>query len=79
MIITPSKKKKKKKKNTTTRIKSRSFFSNIFYASLNDNDIADKNFCFDTYVLVTKNTNPFSLERKISDALKHEMIYLLWK
>ena len=57
------------KKKTTTRIKSRSFFSNIFYARLNDNDIVDKNFCFDTYVLVTKNTNPFFLEKKISDAL----------
>ena len=66
---TKTNKQTNKQKKTTTRIKSKSFFSNIFYARLNDNDIVDKNFCFDTYVLVTKNTNPFSLERKISDAL----------
>ena len=42
-------------------------------------DIIYKNFCFDTYVLITKNMNLFSLERKISDQSKCEMIYMFWK
>ena len=53
--------------------------SNIAYAGVNDIDIVDRNFCFDTYVLLTKNMNPFSLEKKISDQSKHKMIYMLWK
>ena len=31
------------------------------------------------FALVTKNLNPFLLERKISDFNKQEMIYMLWK
>ena len=49
---------------TTTITKARSFLSNIAYNSVNDQDILNRNFCFDTYVLVTKNLNLFSLERK---------------
>ena len=28
---------------------------------------------------MTKNLNPFSLDRKVTDKIKHEMIYMLWK
>ena len=28
---------------------------------------------------MTKNLNPFSLDRKLTDKNKHEMIYMLWK
>ena len=28
---------------------------------------------------MAKDINPFSLERKINDQAKHEMIYMLWK
>ena len=28
---------------------------------------------------MTKNLNPFSLDRKLADKNKHEMIYMLWK
>ena len=28
---------------------------------------------------MTNNINPFSLERKLFDKIKHEMIYMLWK
>ena len=31
------------------------------------------------YILLVKNLNPFSLQRKISDKFKHEMIYMLWR
>ena len=32
---------------TTTRIKARNFLSNIAYKSVNDQDIFDRNFCFE--------------------------------
>ena len=64
---------------TTTRIKARNFLSNIAYISVIDQDISTKNFCFDTYVLVTKNLNLLSLERKITGQSKHEAIFMLWK
>ena len=71
--------KEKFKTNTTTRIKSRNFLSKISYAGVSHGDIVNKNFGFDTYLLMTKNINPFSLERKLFDQAKHEMIYMLWK
>ena len=64
---------------TTTRIKSRNFLSNIAYNSVNDQDIFDRNFYFNTFVLATKNFNPFSLGRKINDQSKYKAIYMLWK
>ena len=30
-------------------------------------------------MLVTRNLNPFSVDRKLGDKNKHEMIYMLWK
>ena len=67
------------KKYTTTRIKSRNFLSNIAYIGINKEDYYNKNFVFDVYLLLTKNLNPFSLDRKLADKTKHEMIYMLWK
>ena len=89
-IITLSKRKKNKTKQnkiektsikpyTTTRIKSRNFLSNISYVGITKEDFYNRNFVFDVYALVTKNVNPFQLERKISDFNKQEMIYMLWK
>ena len=34
---------------------------------------------FDIYTLLVKNLNPFSLDRKLNDHNKHEMIYMLLK
>ena len=31
------------------------------------------------YILLVKNLNSFSLQRKTSDKLKHEMVYMLWR
>ena len=67
------------RKYTTTRIKSRNFLSNIAYVGINKEDFYNENFIFDVYLLVTKNLNPFSLNRKLSDKNEHEMIYMLWK
>ena len=67
------------RKYTTTRIKSIHFLSNISYVGINKKDFYNENFIFDVYLLVTTNLNPFSLDRKLNDQNKHEMIYMLWK
>ena len=41
-------------------------------------DFVDNNFTFDMITLLTKNINPFSLERKIVDVKNREIIYMLW-
>ena len=74
--------KKKKKKyqtvhNNSNKIKK--FLSNISYIGITKEDFYNRNFVFNIYALVTKNVNPFSLERKISDFNKQEMNYMLQK
>ena len=67
------------KKFTTAKIKSRNFLSNIAYVGINKEDFCNENLIFDVYLLITKNLNPFSLDSKLADKNKHEMIYILWK
>ena len=55
------------KKYTTAHIKSRNFLSNMEYVGISKEDYYNENF------------NPFSLDRKLADKTKHEMIYMLWK
>ena len=62
-----------------TRVKSRNFLSNISYNSISKADFYNENFILDVFILLVKNLNPFSLQRKISDKFKHEMIYMLWR
>ena len=64
---------------TTARIKSRNFLSNISYVGINKEDFYNENFIFDVCLLVTKNLNPFSLDRKLNDQNKDEMTYMLWR
>ena len=66
-------------KYSPTRIKSRNFLSNISYTRINKSDFYNESFILDVYVLLVKNLNPFSLQRKVSDKLKHEMVYMLWR
>ena len=66
-------------KYSPTRIKSRNFFLNIGYTIVNKTDFYSENFILDVYILLVKNLNPFSLQRKISDKFKQEMIYMLWR
>ena len=40
-------------------------------------DFYNENFVFDVYALITKNLNPFSLDRNLSDQNKYEMIYMV--
>ena len=70
--------KRRIKPYTSSRIKTRNFLSNISYAGVKSEDFADNNFTFDTITLLTKNINPFSLERKIVDVKNREIIYMLW-
>ena len=66
-------------KYSPTRVKSRNFLSNISYNSINKADFYNENFILDVFIFLVKNLNPFSLQRKISDKFKHEMIYMLWR
>ena len=67
------------KKYMTTRIKSRNFLSHIAYVGINKEDFYNKNFVFDVCLIIAKNLNPFSQDRKLAYKNKHEMIYTLWK
>ena len=65
--IQPKKRKyqtKKIKPHNTARRKSRNFLTNISYNGVKEEDLWDRSFVFDVYVLATKNINPFSLEQK---------------
>ena len=62
----------------TTRIKSRNFLTNISYNRVKEEDLFDRSFVFDIYVLTTKNINPFSLEREIFDVKDQGMINMFW-
>ena len=66
-------------KYSPTRVKSRNFLSNISYNSISKADFYNQNFILDFFILLFKNLNPFSLQRKISEKFKHEMIYMLWR
>ena len=68
-----------KQSESTLQLKSRNFLSSISYVEINKEDFYNENFIFDVYLLVTKNLNPFSLDRKLNDQNKHQMIYMLWK
>ena len=49
------------------------------YTVINKSDFYNENFILDVYILLVKNLNPFSLQRKTRDKLKHEMVYMLWR
>ena len=70
--------KRRIKPYTSSRIKCRNFLSNISYTGVKSEDFVDNDFTFDTITLITKNINPFSLERKIIDAKNRDVMYMLW-
>ena len=49
------------------------------YNGVKEEDLFDRSFAFDIYVLTIKNINPFSLERKIFDVKDREMINMFWE
>ena len=63
----------------STRIKPRNFLSNIASVGINREDFYNENYIFNVYLLITKNLIPFSLDRKLADKNKYQMLYLLWK
>ena len=65
--------KRRIKSYTSCRIKT----INSSYTGVKSEDFADNNFTFDTITFLTKNINPFSLDRKIVDAKNRDIIYIL--
>ena len=57
----------------------RNFLSNISYFGINKEDFYNQNFICDIFLLMTKNLNPFSQDKKLNDPNKHEMICMIWK
>ena len=53
--------------------------TNISYNGIRTEDLFDRSFIFDIYILTTKNINLLFLERKIFDVKDREMINMLWK
>ena len=61
----------------TTRIKTRNFLTNISYNAFTEDDLFNRNFVFDVYVLLPKNLNPSSIEQKNQEKKYQETIYML--
>ena len=53
--------------------------TNISYNRVKEENLFDRSFIFDIYVLTTKNISPFSLERKHFDVKEKEMINMFWE
>ena len=66
-------------KYSPTRIKSRNFLLNISYTGINKGDFYNEKFILDVFILLVKNLNPFYIQRKTPDKLKHVMVYMLWR
>ena len=64
-------------KYSPIRVKSRNFLLNISYTGISKGDFYNESFILDIFILLVKNLNAFSLQRKVSDKLKHEMIYVV--
>ena len=69
----------KKHKYLAFRAKSRNFLSSMDFNGITKKYFFDENFIKEVFVLLTKNLNPFTLNQKIKDKTKQEMIYMLWK
>ena len=70
--------KRRIKPYTSSRIKRRNSLSNVSCTGVKSEDFVDNNFTFDIITLLTKNINPFMLERKIVDVKNRDIIYMLW-
>ena len=53
--------------------------TNISYNGVKEEDLLDRSFVFNVYVLTTKKIDLFSLERKIFDVKDREMINVFWE
>ena len=70
--------KRRIKPYTSSRIKTRNPLLNVSCAGVKSKDFVDNKFTFDTITLLTKNINPFLLERKIVEVKNRDIIYMLW-
>ena len=64
------------KPHETIKINFSSLLTNISYNRVKEEDLFDRSFVIDFYVLTTKNVDPLSIEKKIFDAKKREMIHM---
>ena len=53
--------------------------TNISYNEVKEEDLFDRSFVCNIYVLKTKKINPFSLKRKIFDVKNSEMMKMFWE
>ena len=53
--------------------------TNVSHNAVKEEDLFDRSFVFNIYVLATKNINLFSLERKIFDVKDREIINMFWE
>ena len=74
-----TKQKTKNKPYNTAIFKSRNFLTSKSYNGVKEEDLFDRSFVFDIYVLTTKYINPFSLERKIFDVKDREVTNMFWE
>ena len=65
--------------HTTNIIKPRNSLSKILYNVAKEEDLYDINFILDVYVLITKNLNLVSLERKLFDVNNQYIVCMLWR
>ena len=68
-----------KPKHSNTKIKARNFLTNLSYQRLNKNNHLDISLVIDSYSFLTKNVNPFSLERTFSSVNDQQYVYMLWE
>ena len=53
--------------------------TNISYNGIKEEDLFDRSFVFDVYLLTTKSINPFLFKQKIFDVKNREMISIVWE
>ena len=70
---------KKIKPYNTARINSENVLTNISYNRVKEEDLFDRSFVFNIYILTTKTINSFFLERKMFDVEGREVINMFWE
>ena len=68
-----------KKGYNNTKIKTRTFLTDIAYICLNKNVRENISFVFNEFTLIAQNLNLFSLDRKFRNLHDHKMVYMLWE
>lgn len=62
---------------TRIKIKARNFLTNISHNSVTEENLFNRNFVIDVYVLLCKNSNPCSIERKIQEKKSRNDLHVM--